>query len=87
MTVHAYQMGPAKDLSRARTGRHGSLRVEGRTLLFVGHDLKQISISLDRGDDMIALAEELKRAGRDAKLTDTVTDLAHEEFIALKVLP
>ena len=62
MRVHAYQMGPVKDRNRARTGRHGSLRVEGRTLLFVGNDGKQVSLTLDRGDDMLALAKELARA-------------------------
>ncbi len=84
--MHAIQIGPVLDLNRARTCRHGSLRVEGRTLLFVGNDGKQISLSLDRGDDMLALASALTRAGKDAQLTDI--DLSRpEEFIAPKVLP
>lgn len=88
MKIHAIQTGPVRDRSRARTCRHGSLRVEGRTLLFVGNDGKQVSISLDRGDDMIELAAALKKAGEDARLTDVALDLLPpEEFIADKVLP
>lgn len=86
--MHAIQIGPVLDRNRARTCRHGSLRVEGRTLLFVGNDGKQVSITLDRGDDMIALAAALEGAGKNAQLIDIVVDLLPpEEFIAPKVLP
>ncbi len=74
--MHAIQIGPVLDRNRARTCRHGSLRVEGRTLLFVGFDGKQVSLTLDRGDDMLALAEKLTRAGKDAQLTDIAVDLS-----------
>lgn len=66
MKVHAYQMGPVRDRNRARKGRHGSLRVEGRTLLFVGNDGKQVSLTLDCGEDMAALAVAIVKASKDA---------------------
>ena len=85
--THAYQMGPVKDRTRARKGRHGTLRVEGRTLLFVGNDGKQVSLTLDRGDDMIAFAAELVKAGEAAQFTDVALDLIPpEEFLSDRVL-
>jgi hypothetical protein len=60
--MNAWQLGPARDLNRVRIGRPGSLRVERKTLLFVGGDGQQVSITLDSSADMLALANELHRA-------------------------
>lgn len=60
--MHAYAMGPAKDLTRIRGGgKHGSLRVEkgGQRLLFVGNDKKQISLTLYGPADVFDLAAAL----------------------------
>ena len=58
--MHAYQMGPCADLNRARTGRHGRLRVEadGRRLRFVGNDGKQVSLSVDDPVELCAMILE-----------------------------
>ncbi len=60
--LRAHLLGPARDLYRCGAGKHGSLRVEDRTLLFVGDDGRQVSLTLDRGGDILTLANELRRA-------------------------
>ena len=58
-------------ICRACASGHGRLRVEGRTLLFVGNDGKQVSLTLDRGDDMIALAASLEKAEKETSSSPT----------------
>ena len=56
--MHAYHMGPAKDLHRVK-GSNGELRVEGKTLVFVADDSRQVNLCLKDWADAAELAAEL----------------------------
>lgn len=65
--MHVIMSGPCKDLSRVRTVRHGSLTVEGQSLVFRANDGKQVQIALDSRDDVARLAAELLAEKQDAR--------------------
>lgn len=59
MARHARMLGPALDLNKVRTSRHGSLRAAHTRLLFHANSGEHVLFALDSWADVAALAVEL----------------------------
>jgi len=85
--IRAFQMGPVKDLNRARVGRHGIVCVRGKTLFFMSRDGKQVSLTLDGSEDMLLLVAQLSKELGGVQMSEVVlSTMPKEMFLGDKML-